>query len=31
LQNLPGVAGGAILGDGDIALILDPANLLKSA
>lgn len=27
LQNLPGVAGGAILGDGTIALILDPASL----
>lgn len=27
LQNLPGVAGGAILGDGNIALILDPASL----
>ena len=27
LQNLPGVAGGAILGDGSIALILDPASL----
>jgi two-component system, chemotaxis family, sensor kinase CheA len=27
LQNLPGVAGGAILGDGSIALILDPAAL----
>jgi two-component system, chemotaxis family, sensor kinase CheA len=27
LQNRPGVAGGAILGDGTIALILDPASL----
>ncbi len=31
LQNLPGVAGGAILGDGTIALILDPANLAAAA
>lgn len=31
LQNLAGVSGGAILGDGNIALILDPASLLKSA
>lgn len=27
LRNLPGIAGGAILGDGNIALILDPASL----
>lgn len=27
MQGLPGVAGGAILGDGTIALILDPASL----
>lgn len=27
LQDRPGVAGGAILGDGSIALILDPASL----
>lgn len=27
LANLPGIAGGAILGDGNIALILDPASL----
>jgi two-component system chemotaxis sensor kinase CheA len=31
LQNLPGVAGGAILGDGNIALILDPGTLLQAA
>ncbi|WP_415908127.1 chemotaxis protein CheA [Oleiharenicola sp. Vm1] len=31
MQSLPGVAGGAILGDGNIALILDPASLLQSA
>ncbi len=31
MQGLPGVAGGAILGDGNIALILDPASLLQSA
>lgn len=31
LQGLPGVAGGAILGDGNIALILDPASLLQTA
>ncbi len=30
-QGLPGVAGGAILGDGGIALILDPAALLQAA
>jgi two-component system chemotaxis sensor kinase CheA len=30
LQNLPGVAGGAILGDGSIALILDPASLCNA-
>ena len=27
LQGLPGIAGGAILGDGNIALILDPLSL----
>ena len=31
MQSLPGVAGGAILGDGNIALILDPGSLLQSA
>lgn len=31
MQSLPGVAGGAILGDGNIALILDPATLLQAA
>jgi two-component system chemotaxis sensor kinase CheA len=31
MQNLPGVAGGAILGDGNIALILDPPSLLNAA
>jgi two-component system, chemotaxis family, sensor kinase CheA len=31
MQNLPGVAGGAILGDGAIALILDPTSLLQAA
>ncbi|ACB73723.1 chemotaxis protein CheA [Opitutus terrae] len=31
MQGLPGVAGGAILGDGNIALILDPATLLQAA
>ncbi|MEO7414335.1 MAG: chemotaxis protein CheA [Opitutaceae bacterium] len=31
MQNLPGVAGGAILGDGTIALILDPTSLLHAA
>jgi two-component system chemotaxis sensor kinase CheA len=31
MQNLPGVAGGAILGDGSIALILDPGTLLHAA
>ncbi len=30
MQNLPGVAGGAILGDGSIALILDPGTLLAA-
>jgi two-component system chemotaxis sensor kinase CheA len=30
LQGLTGVAGGAILGDGNIALILDPASLLAA-
>jgi len=31
MQNLPGVAGGAILGDGNIALILDPGTVLNAA
>lgn len=31
MQNMPGVAGGAILGDGTIALILDPASLTAAA
>jgi two-component system chemotaxis sensor kinase CheA len=31
MQNLPGVSGGAILGDGNIALILDPGTLLTAA
>lgn len=31
MQSLPGVSGGAILGDGSIALILDPATLLQAA
>ena len=31
MQNLPGVSGGAILGDGNIALILDPSTLLQAA
>lgn len=31
MQNLPGIAGGAILGDGNIALILDPGSLLHAA
>jgi two-component system chemotaxis sensor kinase CheA len=31
LQGLPGVSGGAILGDGQIALILDPAALPSAA
>jgi two-component system chemotaxis sensor kinase CheA len=31
LQGLPGVAGGAILGDGSIALILDPGAFLQAA
>lgn len=31
MHGLPGVAGGAILGDGNIALILDPATLLQAA
>ncbi len=31
MQGLPGVAGAAILGDGNIALILDPGSLLHSA
>lgn len=30
LSNLPGIAGGAILGDGNIALILDPASLFAA-
>jgi two-component system chemotaxis sensor kinase CheA len=31
MQGLPGVSGGAILGDGGIALILDPGSLLQAA
>ncbi len=31
MQNRPGIAGGAILGDGSIALILDPVGLCHSA
>ena len=31
LQGLAGVSGGAILGDGSIALILDPTTLLRAA
>ena len=31
MQGLPVVAGGAILGDGNIALILDPISLLQAA
>ena len=31
MQNLPGVSGAAILGDGNIALILDPSSLLTAA
>ena len=31
MQGLPGIAGGAILGDGNIALILDPGTLLHAA
>jgi two-component system, chemotaxis family, sensor kinase CheA len=31
LQNLAGVSGGAILGDGSIALILDPSTLFAAA
>jgi two-component system, chemotaxis family, sensor kinase CheA len=30
LSNLPGIAGGAILGDGNIALILDPTSLIAA-
>jgi two-component system, chemotaxis family, sensor kinase CheA len=31
MQQCPGVAGGAILGDGNIALILDPGGLMQAA
>jgi two-component system chemotaxis sensor kinase CheA len=31
LQSLPGIAGGAILGDGTISLILDPGSILSHA
>ena len=31
MAGLPGVSGGAILGDGNIALILDPGSLLQAA
>jgi two-component system chemotaxis sensor kinase CheA len=30
LANLPGIAGGAILGDGNIALIIDPESLINT-
>ncbi len=30
MQGIPGVSGGAILGDGSIALILDPVSLIGS-
>jgi len=30
MQQLPGVAGGAILGDGTIAIILDPASIFNA-
>jgi two-component system, chemotaxis family, sensor kinase CheA len=29
-KDIPGIAGGAILGDGRVALILDPAGLIKA-
>lgn len=31
MQNIKGVSGGTIPGDGDIALILDPASLINAA
>jgi len=31
MQGMPGIAGGAVLGDGNIALILDPGSLLEAA
>jgi two-component system chemotaxis sensor kinase CheA len=31
LQKLPGIAGSAVLGDGRVGLILDPAGLWESA
>jgi two-component system chemotaxis sensor kinase CheA len=31
LRNIPGVAGGAILGDGRVGLILDPEGLFEGA
>ena len=31
MQGIPGVSGGAILGDGNIALILDTASLISTA
>ncbi len=31
MQNIPGISGGAILGDGGIALILDPSSLFQAA
>jgi two-component system, chemotaxis family, sensor kinase CheA len=31
MQGVPGISGGAILGDGGIALILDPGSLLHAA
>lgn len=31
MRNIPGVAGGAILGDGRVGLILDPEGLFGSS
>lgn len=31
MQGLPGIAGGAILGDGTVSLILDPSSILSHA
>jgi two-component system chemotaxis sensor kinase CheA len=31
MHSLPGIAGGAILGDGTISLILDPGSILSHA
>ena len=30
MQNIPGIAGGAILGDGSVALIIDPPSLVST-